>query len=181
MANMGTLSFRTCFRSVRFPASYFVQLATAHYNSGSEPAFLINAYHSWLLIEILSSIGNHSMVWFFHSCCLVYLYPVQLMTQINTCHPIPSSFQLHIPAMWSFCQSTHSLQLHTLILWLILIMRLNLLLDRSYDRTSISGCGVWVWGRSWCTDSYLTELIFSLVVYILSGTEKGWRMGARRC
>jgi hypothetical protein len=63
MANMGTLSFRTCFRSVRFPASYFVQLATAQYtgNPTSEPASFIDAYHSWLLIEILGSIGNHSM------------------------------------------------------------------------------------------------------------------------
>ena len=61
MANMGTLSFRTCFRTVRFPASYLVQLATAHYSPGSEPASFIDAYHSWLLIEILSSIGNHSM------------------------------------------------------------------------------------------------------------------------
>ena len=62
LANMGTVSFRTCFRSVRFPASYLVQLATARYNPGSEPASFIDAYHSWLLIEILNSIGNHSIV-----------------------------------------------------------------------------------------------------------------------
>lgn len=64
MASMGTLSFRTCFRAVRFPASYLVQLATAHYTGipGSEPASFIDAYHSWFLIEILSAIGNHSMV-----------------------------------------------------------------------------------------------------------------------
>jgi hypothetical protein len=62
MASMGTLSFRTCFRSVRFPAGYFVKLATADYSPGSEPASFSDAYHSWFLVEILNSIGNHSIM-----------------------------------------------------------------------------------------------------------------------
>ena len=48
--------------AVHSPASYFVQLSRAQYSPSLEPASFIDAYHSWLLIEILSSIGNHSMV-----------------------------------------------------------------------------------------------------------------------
>lgn len=62
IARLGTISFRTCFRTVRFPAEYVVRLASAVYSPGSEPGSFKKACHHWLLVEILNAIGNHTML-----------------------------------------------------------------------------------------------------------------------
>ena len=55
------------------------------------------AYHSWFLIKRLSSIGNHSMLWWFFTFLLLIPIPYDLCPihdTLNTCHwhLIPSSF-----------------------------------------------------------------------------------------
>ena len=61
MGAMGTIAFHTCFRAVRFPPTHVAQLALAHYHPGSQPASFTKALHHWLLVEILSAIGSHTI------------------------------------------------------------------------------------------------------------------------
>ena len=59
MARLGTISFHTCFHTARFPDEYVVQLASAVYTPTSEFKM---ACHNWLLVEILYSIDNHTIL-----------------------------------------------------------------------------------------------------------------------
>jgi hypothetical protein len=61
MGTMGTIAFRTCFRSVRFPPAHVARLALAHYSPGTEPTSFSKALHHWLLVEILGAIGSHTI------------------------------------------------------------------------------------------------------------------------
>jgi hypothetical protein len=62
IARLGTISFRTCFRTARFPADHVLRLASATYTRGAEPGSFVKACHHWLLVEILSAIGSHTML-----------------------------------------------------------------------------------------------------------------------
>ncbi|EPQ49961.1 hypothetical protein GLOTRDRAFT_123678 [Gloeophyllum trabeum ATCC 11539] len=62
MAREGKISFRTCFRQVRMPASYIIQLATAVYDGTTEPRDFMSAIEDWLLTETLNAIGGHSFM-----------------------------------------------------------------------------------------------------------------------
>ena len=74
LAHMRTILFWICFRTVHFSARYPLQLASASYSPESELASFTKAYHYWLLIEILNSISNHSILILSHNsfnfCCL---------------------------------------------------------------------------------------------------------------
>ena len=61
----GKISFRTCMSHVRLPSSYIIALTSSAYpsipNSGG-PSTFREAFDFWLLTEILSAIGGHSML-----------------------------------------------------------------------------------------------------------------------
>ncbi|KAK7043511.1 hypothetical protein R3P38DRAFT_2767227 [Favolaschia claudopus] len=60
-ASAGTICFRTCTRSMRYPAEYLLQLASTTYTEGSEPSNFQEAFNFWILRECLLTIGRHSM------------------------------------------------------------------------------------------------------------------------
>ncbi|KAF7360591.1 hypothetical protein MVEN_00790500 [Mycena venus] len=60
-ASAGTICFRTCTRSMRYPVDYLLRLAAAEYDEDSEPASFQEAYDFWVLRECLLTIGRHSM------------------------------------------------------------------------------------------------------------------------
>lgn len=62
MLKEGKISFKTCSRQVRIPASHFATLSLQVYDPSLEPSSLENAVHHWLLVEILNAIGNHSIL-----------------------------------------------------------------------------------------------------------------------
>ncbi|KAF7367803.1 hypothetical protein MSAN_00844500 [Mycena sanguinolenta] len=61
-ANFGTVCFRTCTRSMRYPIDYLLGLATTQYNTTDEPATFQDAFDFWVLKQCLVTIGRHSMV-----------------------------------------------------------------------------------------------------------------------
>ncbi|KAF8055701.1 hypothetical protein FPV67DRAFT_1434783, partial [Lyophyllum atratum] len=61
MAQTGTICFRTCFQTVRFPASYLTWLA-GNYHSLGEATTFFQAFEHWLLVQLLSAIGNPSII-----------------------------------------------------------------------------------------------------------------------
>ncbi|KAK6988902.1 hypothetical protein R3P38DRAFT_238389 [Favolaschia claudopus] len=60
-ASAGTVCFRTCTRSMRYPIDYLFQLASGIYTEGSEPSTFQEAFDFWILRECLLTIGRHSM------------------------------------------------------------------------------------------------------------------------
>lgn len=62
MALEGKISFRTCYRQARAPASYLAKLANRRYSPNHEPHSFHDAVHHWLLCETLNAIGYHTMI-----------------------------------------------------------------------------------------------------------------------
>lgn len=62
MLSEGKISFKTCPRQVRIPASYLARLSEVSYSTDSEPKSLEEAIDHWLLCEILNGIGQHSIL-----------------------------------------------------------------------------------------------------------------------
>lgn len=60
-AGAGTICFRTCTRSMRYPIEYLQGLARVHYEDTQEPSSFQQAYDFWMLRECLRAIGRHSM------------------------------------------------------------------------------------------------------------------------
>jgi hypothetical protein len=59
----GKISFRTCLRQVRFPASYFAILSGLNYGTlHPELTSLDKAIEHWILVELLNAIGGHSIL-----------------------------------------------------------------------------------------------------------------------
>ncbi|KAF8130484.1 hypothetical protein K438DRAFT_1999370 [Mycena galopus ATCC 62051] len=59
--SFGTVCFRSCGRSMRYPIEHLFTLARASYGDPSEPASLQEAIDYWLLVECLQIIGRYSM------------------------------------------------------------------------------------------------------------------------
>ncbi|KAF8155360.1 hypothetical protein K438DRAFT_356827 [Mycena galopus ATCC 62051] len=59
--SFGTVCFRSCGRSMRYPIEHLFTLARASYGGPSEPASLQEAIDYWLLVECLQIIGRYSM------------------------------------------------------------------------------------------------------------------------
>ena len=57
MALQGRISFRTCSKSVRFPARWILGLAAE-----SDHIPFQNRFDHWVLTEILEAIGGHSIL-----------------------------------------------------------------------------------------------------------------------
>jgi hypothetical protein len=62
MVAEGKICFKTCYAQARIPASHLVSMAQALYSPNAGPQTLHDAIHHWLLVEILTAIGNHSIV-----------------------------------------------------------------------------------------------------------------------
>ncbi|KAJ3503361.1 hypothetical protein NLJ89_g8472 [Agrocybe chaxingu] len=62
MMQEGKLSFKTCFKQVRFPLPYIAKLAAADYSPEVEPASFQMAFNHWVLCEVLNGIGDHTMI-----------------------------------------------------------------------------------------------------------------------
>ncbi|KAF7367181.1 hypothetical protein MSAN_00978000 [Mycena sanguinolenta] len=68
LMKMGTVSFRSCFREARIPVLHLIDLCSQSYpardvaGNPTEPHTLKQAIESWLLIEILGNIGNHTIL-----------------------------------------------------------------------------------------------------------------------
>ena len=60
----GKIVWRTCFRKAVIPACHIAALADEVYflDAVNEPSSLRNAIDSWLLLEILTVIGNHGIL-----------------------------------------------------------------------------------------------------------------------
>jgi len=56
----GSCAFKTCSRSLRIPASYFISLLRATYDPSTELKDARTAVHHWLLVQILDAIGNYN-------------------------------------------------------------------------------------------------------------------------
>ncbi|KAI0311373.1 hypothetical protein OF83DRAFT_1087743 [Amylostereum chailletii] len=61
MRRQGTISFRMCFSTARIPAEYVISLAAEVYAGGREPRTFEDAFDHWMLTQILTSIGGHTM------------------------------------------------------------------------------------------------------------------------
>jgi hypothetical protein len=61
MINQGKISFRTCFQTAHIPASHVLFLASRAYPS-AEAASFRDAFDHWMLCEMLSAIGGHTMM-----------------------------------------------------------------------------------------------------------------------
>lgn len=57
----GTIAFRTCSHSLRFPYTHVVRLATAQYTGDSEPRSFQDAFDYWVLSKALQNIAFHTM------------------------------------------------------------------------------------------------------------------------
>jgi hypothetical protein len=55
----GKASIATCFQTLRLPASYLERLFEKEYDINSEPACFRDAFHHWLLCELIESIADH--------------------------------------------------------------------------------------------------------------------------
>ncbi len=62
MAAEGKISFRTCLKSARLPASYVLSLATEISASSQGPQRFQQAFDDWMLCELLNAIGGISML-----------------------------------------------------------------------------------------------------------------------
>lgn len=62
MIAQGKISFRTCIKDARLPASHLIRLAQVTYVPSKEPHSFMDAVNHWLLVETLTAIGSHSMV-----------------------------------------------------------------------------------------------------------------------
>ncbi|KAJ7468521.1 hypothetical protein FB451DRAFT_1400897 [Mycena latifolia] len=60
-ARQGIVCFRTCSRSMFYPATYVLDLASNQYSEDSEPSSFQNAFDDWMLRQCLVAIGRHSM------------------------------------------------------------------------------------------------------------------------
>ncbi|KAJ7769140.1 hypothetical protein DFH07DRAFT_1006888 [Mycena maculata] len=58
----GTVLFRTCFRTARYPVQYVLSLAQAQYSPQSEPANFQEAFDYWFLRQCLLGIGRYSIM-----------------------------------------------------------------------------------------------------------------------
>ncbi|KAJ7228014.1 hypothetical protein B0H12DRAFT_233568 [Mycena haematopus] len=64
----GTISFRSCYRTARLPVLHLIELCSRSYpahdvaGNPTEPHTLQQAIESWLLIEILAGISNHTIL-----------------------------------------------------------------------------------------------------------------------
>ncbi|KAJ7149802.1 hypothetical protein C8R43DRAFT_951776 [Mycena crocata] len=62
LASNGTIVFRTCLRSARYPIDYVLQLSQRHYSPEGEPADFQEAFDFWFLQQCLLAIGRHNML-----------------------------------------------------------------------------------------------------------------------
>ncbi|KAG6847651.1 hypothetical protein H0H93_006801 [Arthromyces matolae] len=64
MVEQGVISFRTCFHSFRFPASFIAGLARVSYDPEAvdKPKSFEQAFDNWLFTACLTSIGEHSQI-----------------------------------------------------------------------------------------------------------------------
>ncbi|KAJ3823145.1 hypothetical protein F5880DRAFT_1482781, partial [Lentinula raphanica] len=62
LLNHGTISFKTCTRTMQIPASYLLKLLTASYDSRSEPRNVKDSIFQWFLVQILSGIGSYNVI-----------------------------------------------------------------------------------------------------------------------
>lgn len=57
----GKICFRTCFSQARIPMSYIQRLMGASHSPDREPHSAHDAIEHWLLYELLSAIGSHTI------------------------------------------------------------------------------------------------------------------------
>ncbi|KAJ7474611.1 hypothetical protein B0H11DRAFT_1866205 [Mycena galericulata] len=62
LANNGTILFRTCFRTARYPVDYVLHLAEAQHSPESEPHDFQEAFDYWFLRQCLLAIGRYNML-----------------------------------------------------------------------------------------------------------------------
>lgn len=62
LLSSGKICFRTCFRRAYIPASYVLKLAEHDYENDALAGSFKVALEHWLLVEILSAIGQHSIL-----------------------------------------------------------------------------------------------------------------------
>lgn len=62
LARQGKIRYSTCARVAAIPISYLLSLLEADYNEGEEPGNWKNAVHHWILSEICTAVGGHSIL-----------------------------------------------------------------------------------------------------------------------
>lgn len=60
----GVICFKTCAHNVRLPGPYIARLAGGQYPplEGNEPQDFTQAFDHWLLCQILTAIGSHTII-----------------------------------------------------------------------------------------------------------------------
>ena len=60
MIAQGKISYATCHRTARIPASFIIGLTREDYSSRQEPSNARDAIDNWLFNELIDAIGNHT-------------------------------------------------------------------------------------------------------------------------